>query len=156
MDDRVDQVLLRVRPAPLPAGDRETTLRLLAEEVAEFLPAAEAQGSGLAIFEDTWQREQAEPTYVGMGLAVPHARVSGLPQAGVYLAYSQCGIPWPYEEAHLIALLIVPWENPEMHLQLLSRLARWRKNLTEAEILSLAESPDKLIVSLDEAFLDML
>ena len=72
------------------------------------------------------------------------------------MGFSQAGIPWPHEEANSVALLIVPWEAPEMHLQLLSRLVRWRKKLTEAEACALAESPDKLMVALDAAFLDLL
>lgn len=153
MDEQVDQVLLRVRPEMLPAGDRESTLRLLAEEAARsFIPGAAAA----TIFADAWERELVEPTYIGMGLAVPHARVSGLRQAALYMAFSQAGIPWPHEEANYVSLLIVPWEAPEMHLQLLSRLVRWRKRLTEAEACALAESPDKLTVALDDAFLDLL
>lgn len=153
MDQQADQLLLKVRPHLLPDGGCESTLRLLADEAAALLPDLEDKS---CVFADAWERELAEPTYIGMGLAVPHARVKGLSRAGVYVGFSRQGIPWPHEEAHLIALLIVPWENPEMHLQLLSRLVRWRRNLTEAETCTLAESQDKLIVSLDDAFLDLL
>lgn len=154
MDEQADQILLRVRTELLPEGaDREQTLRLLAQDAAETI-----DGSVVAegIYADACDREQVESTYIGMGLAVPHARVQGLSRACVYMGFSQAGIPWPHEEAHLIALLVVPWENPELHLQLLSRLVRWRRCITEAETCALAESADKLLVSLDEAFLDML
>lgn len=142
MEQQLDQALLRVREEALPAAGREETLRLMAGEVAAFLLPGEG-AAGVA--EDAWQRELAEPTYIGMGLAIPHARVSGLEQPALYMAYSHAGIPWPYEEAHFIALLVVPLEAPELHLQLLARLVRWRKSLTEAEACALAESPDKLI-----------
>lgn len=152
MEDLLDQVLLRVRPSLLPEGDRESSLRLLSAEVSAAIDHPALAGHVLS---DAWEREQVESTYIGMGLAVPHARVEQLPQAALYLAFSQAGIPWPHEEAHLIALLVVPWESPEMHLQLLSRLIRWRRNLTEAEICSLAESPDKMQLSLNTAFADI-
>lgn len=153
MDEQVDQLLLKVRPQLLARGEREATLRLLVNEAVGFLSdGADAE----RVFADAWERELVESTCIGMGLAVPHARVEGLRQSGVYVAFCPEGIPWPHEEAQLIALLIVPWENPEMHLQLLSRLVRWRRNLTEAEACALAESQDKLMVSLDDAFLDML
>lgn len=147
----MDQLLLRVRELALPPAGREDTLRLMAQEAAVFMPPAPGKSGECTIFADAWEREQVEPTYIGMGLAVPHARVHGLSQAGLYMAYSQGGIPWPHEEAQFIALLVVPWEAPEMHLLLLSRLVRWRKNLTEAEACALAESADKLMVALEEA-----
>ena len=147
MDEQVEQLLLKARSQMLPEGGREEILRLLVNEAAEMW---HGDVDAARLFADAWEREQVETTYVGMGLAVPHARVEGLSRAGLYMAYSQAGIPWPHEEAHHIALLIVPWENPEMHLQMLSRLVRWRHSLTEAE------AQDKLMVSLDAAFTDML
>ena len=79
MDEQLDQVLLRVRPEMLPERDRESALRTMAAEAAAFMPQADAEAS---IFEDAWERELVESTYIGMGLAVPHARVQGLRQAG--------------------------------------------------------------------------
>ena len=151
MEEQLDQVLLRVREQALPTTGREDTLRLMAHEVAALLPPEPNGGGELSVFADAWERELVEPTYIGMGLAVPHARVRGLSQAGLFMAYSQAGIPWPHEEAQFVALLVVPWEAPEMHLLLLSRLVRWRKRLTEAEACALAESADKLMVALEEA-----
>ncbi|MCH5285045.1 MAG: PTS sugar transporter subunit IIA [Akkermansiaceae bacterium] len=156
MAESADQALfLKVRPTLLPVVDREGALRLLAREAAESMGGGEAEAE--RIFRDAWERECIEPTYLGMGLAVPHARMDeNLPRAMVYVGFSQAGIAWPQEEAHHIALLIVPWDNPEMHLHLLSRLVRWRCELTEAEACALAESHEKLSVSLDNVFLDML
>ena len=146
MVELLDQAALRVRGDELPAAlSHEATLRLMAREVAAFLQMPDGAES---LADDAWQRELAEPTYIGMGLAVPHARVSGLEQPALYMAYSRGGIPWPHEEAHFIALLVVPLESPELHLQLLARLVRWRRQLTEAEACALAESPDKLEDSL--------
>lgn len=153
MDDQFEQVLLKVRPEFLPVRDRESALRVMADEVAAFMPET---GSAERVFADAWERELVESTYIGMGLAIPHARVQGLQHAGLYAAFSPGGIPWPHEEARLISLLIVPWEAPELHLQLLSRLVRWRKHMTEAEACALAESPEKLEESLNGAFFDLM
>ena len=153
MDAQVDQVLLRVRPALLPAGDWAGTLRLLAGE------AAEAMGEGVdaaRVYADAYERELADTTYIGMGVAVPHARVEGLSRAGLYAALSRPGIAWPHESAHLVALLVAPWEAPEMHLQLLSRLVRWRRKVTEPEMAEWAEAPKRLAESLTAAFADLL
>ncbi len=149
MDEQVDQLLLKVHPSDLPPADVRQVLLVLSQCAARSLPNC---GTAEQIFHDAWEREQVESTCIGLGLAVPHARVPGICRAGVYAAFSRKGIPWPHEEAHLITLLIVPAENPEIHLLLLSRIVRWRKGLTEAEVCSLAESPDKLQASLDEIF----
>lgn len=145
MDKQVDQLLLKVHESDLELGNREQVIKQLVHAAAVCFnePLSEAE-----ILDDALDREQVESTYIGLGLAVPHARVHGLQRAGIYVARSRIGVPWPVEEAHLIALLVVPWENPEVHLQLLSRIVRWRKSLTEAELCALAESPEKLEATL--------
>ena len=84
-------------------------------------------------------REAQDSTYLGYGLAIPHARVFGLTQPAVYLARSTSGVDWQGCPARLVFLIVVPEECPEWHLQLLSRIVRWRqKNMQhEAEILSM-------------------
>lgn len=79
-----------------------------------------------AVAESALGREALESTYVGRGLAVPHARICGLPEAGVYIARCDPGIPWPDEAARLVVLLVVPEEAPGLYLQLLSHIMRWR------------------------------
>ena len=118
----MNTVKVAERAALLP-GDisRESCIRLLAQEAAElWFPGMEAQ-----LADSTLARECEEPTYLGRGLAVPHARVEGLPGAAVYVART-AGISWPEEAADCIALLCVPADRPELHLQLLSHIVRWR------------------------------
>ena len=154
MDDQVDQILLRVRQDFLPDGDCEQTLNLLTMEAAAAM-AAEGVDARRA-FADAWEREQAEPTFIGQGMAVPHARAEGLQRACVYLAYSRSGIPWPQEPAQFIALLIVPWDSPELHLRLLAHLVRWRRHLAETAPCTTAESTALLTETLNSAFRGLL
>lgn len=143
MDD-AEQLMVRVRSELLPAEGWETTLRTLADE------AAQAIGQGIEaahVYADAHARELSGSTLIGMGLAVPHARVPGLKRVGVYLACSRAGIAWPQEKAKLIALLVVPLEMPELHLQLLAQLVRWRRSLDESEV----TSPGRLAVGLSRA-----
>ena len=100
---------------------REECIQLLAHEAAELWYPGMAE----ALAHAALARESSEPTYLGRGLAVPHARVPELPHAAVYLAHSE-GVSWPEESAECIALLCVPAEQPELHLQLLSKIVRWR------------------------------
>lgn len=116
------EVKLAERQSVLPADiGSEECIRLLAYEAAAlYFP-----GMGEVLAESALVRESAESTYMGRGLAVPHARVKGLPVAVVYVAHG-VGVPWPDEPADCVALLCVPAEQPELHLQLLSKVVRWR------------------------------
>lgn len=116
------EVKLAERSAVLPVDIRsEECIRLLAYEAA----ALHFSGCEEALAESAINRERLESTYLGHGLAVPHARVEGLSAALVYVARG-AGIPWPDEPADCVALLCVPAERPELHLQLLSKVVRWR------------------------------
>lgn len=104
-----------------PGISREELIRLLAHEAAEqFFPGKGAELAGAAL-----AREAEEPTYLGRGLAVPHARLAGLSVAAVYVAHGS-GVCWPDEAVDCVVLLCVPEEQPELHLQLLGRIVRWR------------------------------
>ncbi len=97
------------------------------------LAAAFAREAGIAdpqpLIHSAMQREESEPTCLGKGMALPHARVPGLPCAGVCVAHASAGIPWHEERAQLIMFLAVPEEAPELYLHLMSRLVRWRLRL---------------------------
>lgn len=110
------------RQDALPAGlTREACIRLLAHEVAEL----HFPGHGEAIAQSALAREAEEATYLGRGLAVPHARVADLPVAVVYVTRG-AGVLWPDDAAECVVLLCVPESQPELHLQLLGRIVRWR------------------------------
>lgn len=101
----------------LPAGvGREDAIRTLAGRL-DGERAERIIASALA-------RDAEESTYLGRGLAVPHARLGGLDTPLVCLAESAEGVDWQGQRATLIALLVVPEERPELHLALLGTLAR--------------------------------
>ncbi len=132
------KVQVRVRREALSGvRDAREAIERLSQEYAigarGTVGAAEVAASALA-------REAAGSTYIGRGLAIPHARLQGLPEAGVYVAQSDEGIPWADEPAQLIILLVVPAEMPELYLQILSRLVRWRMKGGEVASLSQAIS----------------
>ena len=145
MDAQCEQLILRVHPVALKPMGREQTLRYLAEQAAQQMPGC---GAAQEIFDDAWKREQSQSTCLGMDLSVPHARVRGITHAGLYAAFNRDGLPWGDQEVRVITLLIVPWENPEVHLRLLSGITRWRRALTSDGLMDLCESADKLEASL--------
>ncbi len=106
------------------------------QEAIELLAAALAPRAGLAdprpLVDSAMQREDFEPTYIGRGMALPHARVAGLSCAGVCIAHASAGIPWHAEHARLVVFIAVPEEAPELYLHLMSRVVRWRLRLNDA------------------------
>ncbi len=70
-------------------------------------------------------REQLVGTYVGHGIAMPHARITGLLRPLVMILRSTEGIPCSgtSELAHLLFVLLTPAGQPRVHLRLQSTIA---------------------------------
>jgi CBS domain containing-hemolysin-like protein len=70
-------------------------------------------------------RERAMSTYLGNGLAVPHARLEGLEKPAIVFARSTPGIPVKGREdkAHLLFILLTPSGQPRIQVRLLARVA---------------------------------
>lgn len=118
-------------------------------EVIRTLAAALASGDDVErIIRSALTREEEESTYLGHGLAVPHARLEGLAAPLIGLATCADGIDWKGERATLIVLLVVPAERPELHLALLGTLARTlsaaRKQGTPLSLPALAENLERI------------
>lgn len=114
-------ILARAEELPQDAGYLEV-VTLMAQELSDSVPGTDAA----QVVRCALEREACEATYVGRGMAVPHARVPGLDKAMVYIARSRGGITWQRGTATLVVLLAVPEECAELHLQLLGQLMRWR------------------------------
>ena len=130
-----NETLVWVRGEELPTGaDHAEMVRLMAGELAGLTGWRRRTLVNTAL-----EREAQDSTYLGYGLAIPHARVFDIPQPAVYLARSTAGVNWQGSSARLVFLVVVPEECPEWHLQLLSRIVRWRQKsgLTEDEMVSM-------------------
>ncbi len=114
--------IIHILADELHASDRQEAITHLATAFARQAGMADAR----ALITSAMEREENEPTYLGKGMALPHARVEKLSRPGVCIACSAAGIPWNEEQAHLIAFLAVPEEQPELYLHLMSHIVRWR------------------------------
>ncbi len=73
------------------------------------------------------EREKVVPTVVAPGLAVPHARIDGLPNMLIALGTSITGVDFNapgMPEVNVIILILTPKDDPGLHLQVLAGLAR--------------------------------
>ena len=69
-------------------------------------------------------REALFPTMVAPGLAIPHARIPGLPEPLTAIACIPQGCDFgAADKAKVMILLLTPVDNPNLHIQLLSALA---------------------------------
>lgn len=140
MEDLIEQVMGSVedefaREPPLFLADTlsvgrivlDVTAHGLADAIRQVLariPAAELWLPHEQILESVLERETVLGTYLGRGLAIPHARFAGLDRPLVILAQSKTGIPvlGKHENIHLIFLVLTPLAAPHLQVRLLARL----------------------------------
>jgi nitrogen PTS system EIIA component len=122
----------------LPAQAKADVLEALAAHVARAHPHVDARRLADALHD----RERQSATALEHGVAIPHARLAGLPAPLAALARSPAGIPCGATDGRptqLFLLLVVSAEQPGSHLKLLAtgaRLlsdARCRTRLLEAQ-----------------------
>jgi tellurite resistance protein TerC len=120
--DAVLQILSRIDPAELPAP-REKIVRAVLQREAEI------------------------STYLGQGLAVPHARLEGIDRPIVIFAQSRQGIPiaGKAEKIHLIFMLLTPVSAPHFQVRLLARISGLMQNEYVAECLRETRDPAALL-----------
>jgi CBS domain containing-hemolysin-like protein len=70
------------------------------------------------------ERERAMSTYLGNGLAIPHARLDGLDKPALLFARSDAGISIKGREdkAHFLFILLTPSGSPRVQVRLLARI----------------------------------
>ena len=93
-------------------------------EIVSTLPEGELPFPAARIQKAVEERERLMSTYLGRGLAGPHARLEGLKKPVLVFARSDEGIPvegWD-EKAHLLFLILTPAENPRVQARLLARI----------------------------------
>ncbi len=139
----------------LQGGEVRSVIREMAEQAAAISDLQVDE-----IFNAVWQREQIMHTGLEAGLAVPHARLSGLKAPLVILAKSDKGADFDApdgELAKIVFMLLTPASDATSQIQLLGLIAkvfsdpqtrqRVRRAQSATEMLaaiSLAEShPDK-------------
>lgn len=100
----------------------------------------ETAGLDLASVEGAvWSREEAMPTGIGNGIALPHARVPGLKEPIVAVGISESGIDFDAPDgkrANIIFLALTPEELPGAQLEIGAEIARrFRRYETTEQVL---------------------
>lgn len=93
-------------------------------------------------------REQAGPTTILPGIAIPHCRSILVDELTVVVGRSVTGIPWPDETVNIMVLFISPVrpDGPHEHLAFISHVASAIKKSPDSVIN--AANPESLLDSL--------
>ena len=94
------------------------------------VPAAELPLRADAIARAVMELERLASTYLGKGLAMPHARLPGLEKPVLLVVRSTTGIPveGTTERARLLFVLLTPAGQPRVHQKLQARIAELLEN----------------------------
>lgn len=108
---------------PLAATTRQEAIRELAQPAAAVagLDSDQTEAAVLA-------REQLMSTGVGHGLAVPHARIAGLPRPVMSVGLSEAGVDFDAPDgdpAQVIFLILTPLHDNGAQLEILADIARF-------------------------------
>ena len=120
-------------------------------QMARFMASIYDLADGSMIAEKILERESDMSTGIGYGIAIPHARLTGIDRLYMVAARSDEGIDFDAideQPVHMIFMMISPTNTSSEHTQILSSLSR---------IMSYEDVRNKLLTSqTPEQFLDVI
>ena len=137
--------------AAVSAGDKEGVLREMAQHLCSGSADVDARPDD--VLAALLNRERLGSTGVGEGVAIPHAKISGLKQLVACFGRATHGVGFDaidYQPVRLVFVLLVPENSAGAHLKALARISRLLKNSTFRELL--LQLPDA--ASLYRAFVE--
>jgi len=103
--------------------------------------------------EDLWKREFLGSTGFGEGLAIPHAKSSFVKVPSVILARLSSGLDYQSIDNSLVTLIFliaVPEGKTNLHLEMLSKIAKLLLDESTRERLKVTDSKEEILSILDE------
>jgi nitrogen PTS system EIIA component len=97
------------------------------------------------VYDSLFAREKLGSTGLGQGIAIPHGRIKGIPEAIGAFVRTKAPIPFDSPDGRgvsVIFVLLVPEQATDRHLQILSELAQMFSDKAQRE--KLATAPDAL------------
>ncbi|HXX93805.1 MAG TPA: CNNM domain-containing protein, partial [Planctomycetota bacterium] len=140
-------------PGRVVLGLQASSLEEVIGQAFGSVPAGELPVAPEKIVRAVLERERAMSTYLGNGLAIPHARLEGVQKPALLFARSDEGIPVAgrEEKAHLIFILMTPAGLPRIQVRLLARICGLVSSEYVGERLRRAESPAAVVEAIRAA-----
>ena len=123
------------------------------EELADLIAAGDQGGDREVLLDDTLDREHKGSTGIGKGIAIPHARTTGVTDLIGALGISQAGVDFEADDGqpcHLIFLILGHAKESTRYLKALSAVACVGRDEELVSRLTSATSPDEAISILGE------
>jgi PTS system nitrogen regulatory IIA component len=99
------------------------------------------------VYDSLFAREKLGSTGLGQGIAIPHGRIKGIPDAIGAFVRTRAPIPFDAPDGRgvtTIFVLLVPEQATDRHLQILSELAQMFSDKTQRERIAAAADPAAL------------
>ena len=128
----------------LKGNDKSEILTQMATYMASLFDLEESENIVRRIVE----RESEMSTGIGFGIAIPHARLSGIDRPYMIAGRSVQGLPFePIDEqlVHLIFMMVSPTNTTTEHTQILSSLSRIMSYEEMRNCLFAADTPEKFL-----------
>ena len=111
------------------------------------------------IFTELYEREKLGSTSVGNGVALPHARIKGVDHPFVSIIILDNPIDFDNIDnldVDIVVCLIVPYEETENHLALLSNLSEILDQISNRKKLRSARNSQQILACLKSAELEFV
>jgi len=131
----------------LESTDKEGALR----EIAALVSAAPEVEDGERLLEAIFEREQIMSTGIGLGIAIPHAKIPAVKDFVVALGKARRPIEFNSLDGNpvdFIVLIAGPDDQQERYLQLLARITLKLKDAAVRRTLRSAEDIDSILRAL--------
>lgn len=112
------------------------------------VPAPELPAPVEIIVRSVVEREKSMSTYIGQGLAIPHARLEGIDKPALFFARSEVGVAiggGRPDRAHMIFILLTPSNTPQVQARMLARIAGLMDSEYVVERLRHASTPAEIL-----------
>lgn len=119
--------------------------------IEEMVDQLDKQGKLLnksAYLQAVLDREEEYSTGIGMGIAIPHGKSTGVKEPALVFARSEAGVDFDSmdgEPAHLIFMVAVPESANEDHLKILGLISRKLMHKDVRDQLMAAKSYDEVL-----------
>ena len=146
---RLSELLAPERVLLLEAKDKETLLEQLAEVLSRSVPGLESEGlMGVLL-----AREAIMSTGIGLGIAVPHARLKSVERPAIAVGVSRQGVAYDSlddKPVHVVVMIVVPAESQKQYLRILARVTLLLKNAKLRSRLMEAKTAEEIYQILSE------
>jgi fructose-specific phosphotransferase system IIA component len=143
----LDNIIAPEHVLLLESADKEGAIRELAYALAQSKEVDNADELLGAILE----REKIMSTGIGLGIAIPHAKIAGVKDFVVAFGKSKSGIEFNSLDAkpvHFVVMIAGPDQQQERYLQLLARITLKLKDAGVRRQLEEAESVEQVLAAL--------